>query len=170
MNAITKLSIVATAIFLTACATQSETETPVENEVVYTQTGAVTSGVETTTTTTEYQDPASYDPYYNLSNVVYFDFDQSSITHEARATLDAWAQAMTTSPRLLRLNGHADERGTREYNIALGERRAQSIAKYLISYGVSSALIETVSFGEERPAVGGTGEGSWSQNRRVEMK
>jgi len=101
--------------------------------------------------------------------VVYFDYDQSSISYETRSVLDAWASALNVSPRFIRLNGHADERGTREYNIALGERRAQSIADYLISAGVSSSLIETVSYGEERPAVPGTGEGSWSQNRRVEL-
>lgn len=106
----------------------------------------------------------------NLETVFYFDFDQSSLNFDTRAALNAWAASLSANPRSVRLEGHADERGTREYNIALGERRAKAIADYLTSSGVASGLIETISYGEERPAVPGTGESAWSQNRRVELK
>ena len=106
----------------------------------------------------------------NLETVFYFDFDTSSLSFEARSSLDAWAASLTSNPRDIRLEGHADERGTREYNIALGLRRAKAISDYLISSGVSARLIEVISYGEERPAVPGSGDSAWSRNRRVELK
>ena len=105
-----------------------------------------------------------------LSSVLYFEFDKSSLTAETRRDLDSCASALRASPRNIRLEGHADERGTREYNIALGERRAKAVADYLISSGVSPSRIETVSYGEERPAVSGSNSSAWQQNRRVELK
>lgn len=105
-----------------------------------------------------------------LSPVLYFDFDKSTLTAKTRNDLDACASALRASPRNIRLEGHADERGTREYNIALGERRAKSVADYLIGSGVSASRIETISYGEERPAVSGNGNSAWQKNRRVELK
>lgn len=104
-----------------------------------------------------------------LSSVLYFEFDKSSLTAKTRRDLDACASALRASPRNIRLEGHADERGTREYNIALGERRAKSVADYLISSGVSASRIETISYGEERPAVSGSNSAAWQKNRRVEL-
>ena len=100
----------------------------------------------------------------------YFDFDQSTIKAEARAALEAHAAYLVQSGGNVVLEGHADERGTREYNLALGERRAQAVASYLIALGVSSQQIETVSYGEERPASQGHDETSWSLNRRVDLR
>lgn len=105
-----------------------------------------------------------------LSTVLYFEFDKSTLTAQTRRDLDNCASALRASPRNVRLEGHADERGTREYNIALGERRAKSVADYLISSGVSARRIETVSYGEERPAVSGSNSAAWQKNRRVELK
>lgn len=100
----------------------------------------------------------------------YFDFDQSVIKPEARAALEAHARNLAENGGSLVLEGHADERGTREYNLALGERRGESVARYLAALGVSSARAEVVSYGEERPASLGHDESSWSLNRRVELR
>lgn len=105
-----------------------------------------------------------------LKTVFYFDFDQSTLTAEARAALDAQIAYLKANTRNIRLEGHADERGTREYNMALGERRANSVADYMVVNGIARYRIETVSFGEERPVAQGSNESSWAQNRRVELK
>ncbi len=105
-----------------------------------------------------------------LDTVFYFEFDKSVLNADAREALTAHAAQLTASPREIRLEGHADETGTREYNMALGERRAKSVRDYLVLQGVSAGLIETVSYGEEYPAVVGSNESSYAQNRRVELK
>ena len=94
----------------------------------------------------------------------YFDFDTSEIKQEARDVLVAHAQFLANN-----LEGHADERGTKEYNLALGERRANAVQRFLIVNGASRGQIETVSYGEEKPAVRGSSESAWAQNRRVEL-
>lgn len=107
----------------------------------------------------------------NLQTVFYFDFDASSVRNDSIADLEAHAQYLATHPEAsVRLEGHADERGTREYNIALGERRAKSVERFLAVNGVNGAQVESISFGEEKPAVMGSGDDSLSQNRRVELK
>lgn len=105
-----------------------------------------------------------------LDTVFYFGFDQSSLTAEARATLSAHAAKLQAAPRSVRLEGHTDERGTREYNMALGERRAKAVRDFLVLQGVDASQLETVSYGEEYPAVVGSNESAYSQNRRVELK
>lgn len=105
-----------------------------------------------------------------IRKVVYFDFDQSVIKPEDKVTLDAHAgYLINNASAVIRLAGHADERGTREYNVALGERRANAVKRYLTLKGVSSSQLSTVSYGEERPAKRGHDESSWSMNRRVEL-
>ncbi|XKG39550.1 peptidoglycan-associated lipoprotein Pal [Marinobacter sp.] len=100
----------------------------------------------------------------------YFDFDTAEIKSESRDVLAAHARYLANNPsQEVRLEGHADERGTKEYNLALGERRANAVARFLVVNGASRDQIETVSYGEEKPAVMGSGESVWSQNRRVEM-
>ena len=91
------------------------------------------------------------------------------LTEQTRAALFAHAEYLKAAPRSIRLEGHADERGSREYNMALGEKRAAAVKDFLASQGVSSA-VEVVSFGEEQPAEKGHAEASWSKNRRVELK
>jgi peptidoglycan-associated lipoprotein len=105
-----------------------------------------------------------------LSNVVYFDFDQYSLTAESRAVLLAHADKLKGASVAVRLEGHADERGSREYNMALGEKRANAVRDFLVTQGVNGSSLEVVSFGEEQPAATGSDEASWSQNRRVEVK
>lgn len=115
-------------------------------------------------------DPLS-DPSSPLSQrVVYFDFDKSNIKDEDRETLEAHAEYLADhSDVQVTLEGHADERGTREYNMALGERRAKAVYRFLTLMGVSASQLKTISFGEERPAVRGHDESAWSKNRRVEL-
>lgn len=105
-----------------------------------------------------------------LPTTFYFGFDESTLRPDARAALTAHAERLQDEPRNIRLEGHADERGSREYNMALGERRANAVRDFLVLQGVDASLIETVSYGEERPAVMGSYEGAWEQNRRVELK
>lgn len=105
-----------------------------------------------------------------VDTVFYFEFDKAILRPEARAALDIHAQRLRGTSRQVRLEGHADERGTREYNMALGERRANAVKEYLVIQGVSSDNLEVISYGEERPAQLGSDEQSWSMNRRVEMK
>lgn len=105
-----------------------------------------------------------------VGNVFYFDFDSSSLRPDAIEALNAHIAALQGNERSVRLEGHTDERGTREYNMALGERRANSVRDYMVANGIASFRIESVSYGEERPVAYGSGESNWSQNRRVELK
>lgn len=105
-----------------------------------------------------------------VGTTFYFDFDSSSLTDEARAQVDAHIAALQGNNDSVRLEGHTDERGTREYNLALGERRANAVRDYMVANGVPSYRIETVSYGEENPVAYGSGESNWQQNRRVELK
>ena len=102
-----------------------------------------------------------------LLRTVYFDFDRAEIRADQRATLQANAAWLRDhgDVRIL-IEGHCDERGTREYNLALGDRRAQAARDYLVSLGVDGARVETISYGEERPAGEGSNEAAWSLNRR----
>lgn len=105
-----------------------------------------------------------------VGNVFYFEFDSSALTRDAINKLDAHIALLKKTDRSVRLEGHTDERGTREYNLALGERRANSVRDYMVAGGIATYRIETVSLGEERPVAYGSGESNWSQNRRVELK
>jgi peptidoglycan-associated lipoprotein len=102
--------------------------------------------------------------------VVYFDFDSAEIKGEGTDIVAAHAKFLSSNPNArIRLEGHTDERGSREYNVGLGERRAQSIRRALLLQGASDGQLSTVSYGEERPAVSGHDETAWSKNRRVEI-
>ena len=103
-------------------------------------------------------------------NVFYFEFDSSTLTPEAVFAVDAHIAVLKLNNENVRLEGHTDERGTREYNIALGERRANSVRDYMVANGISSFRIESISYGEEQPVAFGSGESNWAQNRRVELK
>ncbi len=102
--------------------------------------------------------------------IIYFDYNQAGFRPEFREVLDAHSALLVNFPELrIRLEGHADERGSREYNVALSERRAYSVRDYLNIKGVRSDQIDIVGYGEEVPATFGHGESSWSKNRRVEI-
>lgn len=100
--------------------------------------------------------------------IVYFGFDEYSVADQYQGMLQANAEFLKENGnREAVIEGHTDERGSREYNIALGEKRANAVRDVLLSYGVSSGQLDTVSYGEERPAVEGTGESVWARNRRA---
>jgi peptidoglycan-associated lipoprotein len=104
------------------------------------------------------------------TRVVYFDFDSSEIKGAGTDVVGAHAKFLAANPATrVRLEGHTDERGSREYNIGLGERRAQSVRRALLLQGAADVQISTVSYGEERPAVPGHDEAAWAKNRRVEI-
>ena len=104
----------------------------------------------------------------NVGDRVFFGFDKSDLSAEARATLDrqvVWLKKYASLK--VTIEGHADERGTREYNLALGERRATAAKNYLVAAGINADRVKTVSYGKERPAVLGSNEAAWAQNRRA---
>jgi len=111
------------------------------------------------------------DPDSPLSErVIYFAVDSNVIGNEYSNMIEAHARFLAENPSVnIILEGHTDERGTREYNLALGERRAKSVSDFLLLQGASSSQIETISYGEERPLQSGQGEVFWGQNRRVEI-
>ena len=103
----------------------------------------------------------------NVGDRVFFAVDQSDVAGEGQATLDRQAAWLKQYPNVaLTIEGHADERGTREYNIALGERRATAIRNYLMSQGIDGSRLNTISYGKERPAVTESNPEGWAQNRR----
>jgi peptidoglycan-associated lipoprotein len=105
-----------------------------------------------------------------IGEPIYFDFDRSDLRPEAREVLNQKAEMLRRYPDIrVRIEGHCDERGTVEYNLALGERRAEAARRYLIDLGIDPDRMTTVSYGEERPAVEGSNEAAWSQNRRDEF-
>jgi peptidoglycan-associated lipoprotein len=111
------------------------------------------------------------DPQSPLSvRIIYFDFDSSDIQSQFRDTVEAHAAFLIANPNVVvSLEGHADERGSREYNLALGERRSQTVKRQLVLLGASSSQIRVTSYGEERPVSEEHDEFGWSQNRRVEI-
>ena len=103
----------------------------------------------------------------NVGDRVFFGYDRYDLTPEAQHTLQMQAEWLKRYPNVnVTVEGHCDERGTREYNLALGERRANSVKSYLVALGISPDRVNTISYGKERPAVVGTGASVWAQNRR----
>ena len=102
----------------------------------------------------------------NVGDRVFFDFDKSDLKPEARKTIERWSSWLKQYPNVtVTIEGHCDERGTREYNLALGERRANAAKNYLTSLGVDAKRVSTISYGKERPLVLGSNEAAWAQNR-----
>ena len=100
---------------------------------------------------------------------IYFEFDDSTVKAEYLALLELHAKFLMESGASITLEGHADERGTPAYNLALGEDRGNAVKQYLMNYGLSASQISVVSYGEERPAQMGSNEMAWEKNRRVEL-
>jgi len=170
------LSLLATALLVAACATEPQESASASAQGSSTQasSGAAKSAPVASSPQVAAEAPAGAVPgsqedlVINVGDRVFFDFDKSDIRPDAADTLKRQAAWLATYPnKAIIIEGHADERGTREYNLALGERRANAVREYLISLGVSSARIETISYGKERPAVLGSNEAAWAQNRRA---
>ena len=134
-------------------------------------TGATTMPTDTGTTRPGAYGPSDLDTDACLRNrVVYFDLDQDALKPEFQATMACHAKYLNDRPSSrLRLEGNADERGSREYNVALGERRGNAVSSALQANGGSGSQLSVISYGEERPVCNEAGEGCWSQNRRVEL-
>lgn len=136
--------------------------------------GGTTGGTTATTPTQTQQRPATTirpgsaeDFVANVGDRVFFDTDRFDLKPAARATLDKQAAWLRQYPNArLVVEGHADERGTREYNLALGDRRANAVRNYLVSQGVAPSRLTTISYGKERPVALGSNEAAWAQNRR----
>jgi peptidoglycan-associated lipoprotein len=106
-----------------------------------------------------------------LASMIHFDLDRSNVRSDDMGVLDQKVAILQANPDLrIRIGGHCDERGSDEYNLALGNRRAQAAKQYLVSHGIDASRIETQSWGEERPMVDGHDESAWSQNRRAEFE
>jgi peptidoglycan-associated lipoprotein len=151
------LPLSAAALLLAACSSTPDTTA--------TTTGGDSSGQGLTSSVLP---GTQADLETNVGDRVFFAFDSSTLDSAARATLDRQAQWLAQHGSLtVTIEGHADERGTREYNLALGDRRAAAASGYLSSLGVSASRIRTISYGEERPADPGHDETAWAKNRRA---
>ena len=157
----------AAALLVAACSTPSE-DTGGTTGSGSTGTGATTQSTGTTAQTIPGAEPGSQeDLTVEVGDRVFFDFDKYNIRADQRGTVEALAAWLDTNPSVtLTIEGHCDERGTREYNLALGERRANSVRDYLVALGINPGRLTTVSYGEERPAVLGSNDSAWAQNRR----
>jgi peptidoglycan-associated lipoprotein len=124
--------------------------------------------VATATTGSGAKPGSQLDLEINVGDRVLFGFDQSTLTADARTQVQRWGAWLEVYPaNKIMIEGHADERGTREYNLALGERRANAAREYLVSLGIDPNRIKTISFGKERPAIPGSSENAYAQNRRA---
>jgi peptidoglycan-associated lipoprotein len=157
---ITLVPLFAAALLLAACESTPET-------------GGQTGGAATSTAPAQAPSrtgpvPGSKEDFVaNVGDRVFFAFDKSDLSADSRRTLErqaAWLKQW--SNQRLTVEGHCDERGTREYNLALGERRANAVKDYLVAQGVSASRLSTISYGKERPVVLGSNEAAWAQNRR----
>jgi peptidoglycan-associated lipoprotein len=159
-----KLLVPVCALVIVGCAGQGGTDDATGSDGAVTSGGGADSGGTAT--------PLDSDLEVSLMNdrVVYFDFDSADLSDASVALVKQHGAYMAENPGVnARLEGHADERGSREYNLGLGERRAATVQSLLLVQGASSSQLTTISFGEERPADTGTGETAWARNRRVEI-
>lgn len=150
------LMVLAAGLLLAACGSS-------DNDTAPTTTGSTTGS-----TVSSGPAPGSQEQLLQqVGDRVFFDTDRSEIKPQARGTIEALAAWMNEHPGVaLTVEGHCDERGTREYNLALGERRANAVRDYLVALGISGNRVGTISYGKERPAVPGSSESAWAQNRR----
>jgi len=171
------LMIFAVMVFVSACSTTDD-ETMVDNQTTVSDDGGYQPGgplsdiydSETLDSGNNLNGAApgtQQDLVVNVGDRVLFGSDRYDVSPQARVILEKQANWLAQYPSLnITVEGHADERGTREYNLALGERRASSVKNYLVALGVDPRRIETVTYGKERPAVPGFDQNAWSQNRR----
>ena len=162
------LAICAVAFLFTACETASNVagdSASGSSSSSATAAGSTSSSASSSTTATQMSDA---EKLAQVGNTVYFGFDSSELAGEGQATLDRQAAFLNVNPTMVVIiEGHADERGTREYNLALGDRRAVAVRDYLLAKGLNAARVRTVSYGKERPAVSGSNEEAWAKNRRA---
>ncbi len=154
-----KISAVAAALFLAAC---TDKPTSASNDVPPGPTTSTTSGV-----TSNVVPGSAEDLRVNVGDTVHFDYDAYAVTEEGHSVLQRQSAWLQKYPSVrVTIEGHCDERGTREYNLALGARRANAVKEYLVSLGVSAGRLETISYGKERPICTESDESCYAQNRR----
>ena len=155
-----KLNFLIVIIFLSSCSSMNVTQEKVNS-----------GGVKTVEATSINNENIRYDSMAVFANAtIYFEFDKSNLTSKSIQTLKSTVNALNDNSSIqITLAGHADERGTREYNLALGQRRAETVSDYFVLNGIGKNRITVKSFGEERPAVIGQDEMSYAKNRRVEI-
>ncbi len=173
------LIVVIIGLFVNACETTGRKDGGASVDERSTGTGAEANPAQTGDGITTYgasEDRLSAEQELNTpgghlsTRVIYFDYDSTTILPQFNDAIQAHADLLQRYPELaLSLEGHADERGSREYNLALGERRAKAVKKQLMVLGASSTQTRTTSYGEERPVATGHDEQSWAENRRVEI-
>lgn len=159
------IAVMGGALALSACKTTAPDTLPPDPVPT---TGPTTGGGQTTTQGPTVGSQAHFEQGVNGQNVIFFDTDRYNIDSADAAALQSQAQYLGRYPSVtITIEGHADERGTREYNLALGERRANSAKNYLVGLGIDAGRIQTVSYGKERPVALGSDAASWAQNRRA---
>ena len=158
------LAIVAATFLLAACETASQ----VSGDSASTSASNTASSSSASSASSSAADKTPAEKLAQVGDTVNFDFDSAELTVSARSTLNRQAAFLSLNPDLMIvIEGHADERGTREYNLALGDRRATAVRDYLVAKGINSARVRTVSYGKERPALAGSDEAAWAKNRRA---
>lgn len=162
------LSMFAALALVAACETAPKDSGDSSGGGASSQSGTTGSGSTTTTGGTSQVQPGSQeDLVLNVGDRVFFGYDKFNLSDEARLTAQRQAAWLKANPTItVAVEGHADERGTREYNLALGERRATALKNYLVTLGISSSRVSTISYGKERPVALGHTDAAWSQNRR----
>ena len=158
------LAIAAATFLLAACETASQ----VSGDSASTSASNTASSSSAASASSPAADKTPAEKLAQVGDTVNFDFDSAELTVSARSTLNRQAAFLSLNPDLMIvIEGHADERGTREYNLALGDRRATAVRDYLVAKGINSARVRTVSYGKERPAAAGSDEAAWAKNRRA---
>jgi len=171
-----KRNILALAIVVTIAGCSSGTklnDVPVENRGIGSTTGGSGSGGGATSSVA----PVSIDTSaqnavgpVGVARIIFFDYDSYTVRSDFQGLIDGHARFLKANPqRRVSIEGHTDDRGGREYNLALGQKRSEAVRRALTLLGVNDAQIEAVSFGKEKPAVQGSGESVWAQNRRAEI-
>ncbi len=160
------LLVMSAVLLLSACSSDDEAVDTSMNGTG--ATGVTANGSDFGTAPVNGVTPGTQqDLVVNVGDRVFFNYDESELSAEARTTLDKQAAWLKQYPNVsITVEGHSDERGTREYNLALGERRANSVKSYLLSQGVDASRVQTISYGKERPAVAEANPAGWAQNRR----
>jgi peptidoglycan-associated lipoprotein len=162
------LMLAALAVALAGCTSTSLTDPPIEGSGTG---GGQDSGQSTVTQVrADGADGTAQGPR-DVGRVILFDFDSFTVKPEYQGLIDQHGRFLRANAgRGVALEGHTDERGSREYNLALGQKRAEAVRQALTLVGAADAQLEAVSFGEEKPAAAGSGEDAWAQNRRVELR
>ena len=180
------IALFAVAFFVAACETASQTSTDSAGDTTASSTsstasasgssstastassGSASSGSASSGSASSGSTTSPADTLATIGNTVYFSYDSAALDGNSKGSLFRQAAFLNANPTLtVTIEGHCDERGTREYNLALGERRAAAARDYLLAQGVDPARIKVISYGKERPAMAGSNEESWAKNRRA---